>query len=191
MSDRRDNRPKSARGSAGAEPRFLIIGQVRKPHGLRGELKVAVHTDDPERFKLLDTVYISRRFDDANPKPVGLKSVRFQGETALLKLEGYDSPETAGTLRKYYLHVPLEDAIPLEEGEYYLYQLLGLDVYTVDGEHLGELTNVIETGANNVFEVKGKRGEILLPDIDDVIKAIDFDAKRMTIEPLPGLLSDK
>lgn len=190
MSNRRDNRPKSARGSARSEPRFLVIGQVRKPHGLRGELKVAVYTDEPSRFNQLDTVFLSRRADDANPKSIKLQSVRFQGETALVKFEGYDTPETAGALRKYYLQVAVEDAIPLQEGEYYLYQLLGLAVYTTEGEHIGELTDVIETGANNVFEVKGSRGEILLPDIADVIKTIDFEEKRMTIEPLPGLLGD-
>ena len=90
------------------------------------------------------------------------------------------------------IHILLQvleaDAVPLEEGEYYLYQLVGLDVFTEAGTHLGRLSEVLETGANNVFVVNGDNGQHLLPDIPDVIKAIDIEHGKMTIHPMPGLI---
>lgn len=175
-----------ARGSAdpSAEPRFLVIGRILKPHGVRGEVRVEMHTDVPERFTWLETVYVGTQ----QPRPVGVEGVRFHQSWALLKLEGYDDRETAAELRSELLQVPEEESIPLEEGEYFLYQLEGLQVFTDDGAFLGEIASVLETGANNVFIVRGPSGEILIPDIQDVVLDIDFEAKRMLIHPLKGLL---
>ncbi|MCP4423446.1 MAG: 16S rRNA processing protein RimM [Chloroflexi bacterium] len=165
-------------------PRFLIIGRVRKPHGVRGEVRVEPHTDWPERFTWLESVYVG----ETNPQPVAVESARFHKGLVLLKLAGYDGREAAGVLRGEWLQVPEEEAVPLAEGEYYLHQLYGLAVYTDEGEHLGELAQVIETGANHVFEVQGERGEILIPDTDEVVREIDFENGRMTVHLLPGLL---
>jgi 16S rRNA processing protein RimM len=179
---------KGQRGSVdeAAEPRFLVIGQVRKPHGVRGEVRVTIHTDLPQRFTWLESVYLGQ----SNPRLVAVESVRFHQDMVLLKLAGFNDRETAGILRGEWLQIPEADAIPLEEGEYYLYQLEGLDVFTDEGQLLGQLTQIIETGANNVFVVQGAVGEILLPDIDEVIKDIDFESSRMTVHLLPGLLPD-
>ena len=174
------------RGSA--EPRFLIIGRIRKPHGVRGEMKVSVLSDLPERFLWLEQVYLSRRADDPNPHVAGIESVRFHQQDALIKFAGYDGREAAGVLRQHYVFVPIEEAIPLEDGEYYTYQLMGLSVYTVSGQELGKVTDLIETGANDVFVVNGKSGELLIPDTAEVVKQIDFDAKRIMISPIDGLL---
>ena len=168
-----------------AEPSFLVIGRVQKPHGVRGEVRVMPYTELPQRFSWLETVYVG----ETEPKPVAVESVRFHGEVVLLKLAGYDSRETAGALRGEWLQVLESEAIPLEEGEYYLYQLEGLAVYSDAGEHLGELVQVMETGANNVFVVRGPSGEILLPDTEEVVREIDFGNGRMTVHLLPGLLS--
>lgn len=171
---------------ASTEPRFLIIGQVLRPHGVRGEMRVTPYTDVPERFTWLETVYLG----DENPQPVGVEAARLHQDIILLKLAGYDDRDAAESLRGVWLQVPESEGIPLAEGEYYLYQLEGLAVYTDEGEHLGEITSVIETGANNVFVVEGVRGEVLLPDIDDVILDIDFTNGRVTVHLLPGLLVD-
>lgn len=170
------------------EPRFLIIGQVRRPHGVRGEVKVAVVSDEPERFARLKTVFISQDPDDAHPQPTAVEGTRMHGRDVLLKLHGVDSPEAAAALRNAWLWVPRAEALPLAPGEYYLYQLIGLAVYTDAGIHLGELREVLETGANNVFVVVDGAREILLPDIEQVIREINFDARTMTVTPLPGLL---
>ncbi|MCP4360793.1 MAG: 16S rRNA processing protein RimM [Chloroflexi bacterium] len=166
------------------EPSFLIIGQITKPHGVRGEVRVMPHTDVPERFTWLETVYLGQK----NPVPVTVESARQHKKMILLKLAGVDGREAAEALRNEWLQLPIEEAIPLEEGEYYLFQLEGLQVVTDTGELLGELVEVIETGANHVFRITGNHGELLLPDIADVILDIDFDNGRMTVHLLPGLL---
>jgi 16S rRNA processing protein RimM len=176
------------RGSADAvEPRFLIIGRILKAHGVRGEMRVAVYTDVPERFTWLKTVYLG----ETDPEPVAVEGVRFHQELALLKLAGVDDRDTADELRGEWLQVPLDDAIPLEEGEYFLYQLMGLTVVTDEGETLGELVELLETGANLVFIVRGDKGDILLPDTKEVVQDIDFANGRMTVHLLPGLVKEK
>ena len=176
------------RGSveSSSEPHFLVIGELLKPHGVRGEMRVLPHTDLPERFTWLKQVYL----DEGKSPPVRVESARLHQNIVLLKLAGYDSREACNALRGRLLYVSEEDAVPLEEGEYFLYQLEGLAVYTDAGEHLGTLVEVLETKANNVFVVQGDRGEVLLPDIDEVVQEIDFEGKRMVVHLLPGLLSD-
>jgi len=166
------------------EPRFLVIGRIIKPHGVRGEVRVEVHTDLPERFGWLETVYLGRK----NPRPVAIEGVRYHKSWVLLKLAGIDDRIAAEGLRSQWLQVPRELGLPLADGQYYLYQLLNLEVFTEDDIHLGKVVEVMETKANNVFVVNGQFGEVLLPDIDDVIRKIDFDNKRITVRLLPGLL---
>ena len=167
------------------EPRFLVIGKVLRAHGVRGEIRVLPHTSNPERFTWLEKVYVGEH----DPKPVAIEGVRFHQELVLLKLVGYDFRDQTDALKGELLLVPREDAIPLEEGEYYLFQLLGLDVYTDEGTHLGKLVDVIETGANNVFVVRSEGNkDILLPDTKEVVTDIDFDNGRLTVHLLPGLL---
>ncbi len=177
---------KKSQGSTeeSVEPRFLIIGRVTKPHGVRGDVRVTPHTDLPERFTWLETVYVGER----DPQPVAVEGVRFHGDVILLKLAGYDGRNAADALRGQWLQVPESEALPLADGEYYLYQLEGLAVFTDEGDHLGELTQVIETGANHVFVVRDHAKEILLPDTDEVILEIDFENGRMTVHLIPGLI---
>jgi 16S rRNA processing protein RimM len=165
----------------------LVIGRITKPHGVQGEVRVAVHTDLPERFMWLEQVYVSAEEDDDAPEAVTVEGVRFNGQIILLKLAGSDNRDSADTLRGQWLQIPVAEAIPLEDGEYYLYQLIGLSVETEQGESLGTVTDLIETGANLVFVVNGSSGELLLPDIDEVVVSIDVDAKRMIVRLLPGL----
>jgi 16S rRNA processing protein RimM len=166
-----------------AEPSFLAIGRITRAHGVRGEVRVVVYTDSPERFTWLKTVYVGEK----DPRPVGVSAVRFHKEQVILKLEGYDDRDSVEALRGQLLQVPESEGIPLAEGEYYLHQLIGLNVYSDEGDHLGELVEFLETGANLVFVVRGERGEMLLPDTKEVVQAIDFDNGRMTVHLLPGL----
>jgi 16S rRNA processing protein RimM len=167
------------------EPRFLVIGKILKAHGVRGEVRVLLHTDLPERFTWLEEVYVGER----DPKPMTVEGVRFHKDLVLLKLAGVDYRDQVDAIKGELLQVPIENAIPLDEDEYFLFQLVGLDVYTEEGEHLGKLKDVIETGANNVFVVKGEgKKDILLPDTKEVITEIDFENGRLTVHLLPGLL---
>ena len=174
------------RGSAESspEPRFLVIGRIVKPHGINGEVRVDMHTDLPERYTWLEEVYLG--MDD--PRPVRVEGVRFHKGRALLKLDGYDNRQDAVKLRSTWLQVPYDEGIPLEDGEYYLYEILGFSVYTDDGNYLGDVSDVLETGANNVFVVEGSHGELLLPDTTEVIREIDLDSGRILVHLLPGLV---
>lgn len=172
-----------------AEPRFLVIGRVVRPHGVRGELRVAIHTQLPERFTWLDAVYLSRNADDAHPERLTVHSVRFHKGYALIRLGDYTSRGDAEVLRGYWLLVPEDESIPLEEDEAFHYELEGLAVYTDDDEHLGTLSEILETGANEVFVVRGERGEILLPNIEEVVIEVDLEGGRMVVHLLPGLIA--
>lgn len=165
------------------KPRHLIIGRVLKPWGTRGELKIEILTDFPERFASLRTVYVG---DDA--KPFSVERARRHGNAALLKLKGIDTPEAAAKLREQLVYVTVADAVKLPEGRVYLYQLIGLRVKTVAGEPLGEIADVLDTGANDVYVVRDGAREILLPAIPQVIKEIALERGEMIVQLLEGLI---
>lgn len=170
-----------------SQPRFLVIGQIVRPHGVRGEVRADIHTDLPERFTWLKEIFLATDEDGADATTWAIEALRFHQGQVLLKLASIGDRDEAETLRGQWLLIPEDEAIPLEEGEYFLYQLVGLAVYTDENELLGELAEVLETGANNVFVVRGAGREWLLPDTDEVILEIDFDRGRMTVHLLPGL----
>ncbi len=142
-------------------------------------------TDLPERFGWLDVVYVG----ESPPIPVAVESARLHKGFVLVKLAGCDNRDEAQKLRGKLLQIPEDQAIPLEEDEYFLHELLGLSVVAEDGSELGSIVEVIETGANNVFAVKGSSGEILIPDTEEVVVDIDFEQNRMIVHLLPGLLN--
>ncbi len=187
----RQSSSEEQRGSGATEvpePRFLAVGQVAGAHGVRGEIKVSILTQEPERFGRLSRVWLGR--DDQQPVPWTLEGYRLHHGRALLKLKGCDNRNIAESLRTLLVLVPLEEAIPLEEDEYYEHQIVGLAVWTSSGEWLGEIEEILYTGANEVYIVRGHepgRKEILIPAIEDVVLEIDLAAGRMTIEPLEGL----
>jgi 16S rRNA processing protein RimM len=167
------------------EPRFLVIGQIGKPHGVHGEMRVVPYTDLPERFTWLEEVYVGQD----RPILVPIEHVRFHKNWVLLKLAGTDDRDAAALFNGQLLLVDESQAIPLEEGEYYLYQLEGLSVISDQGLDLGIIVEVMETGANNVFVVRGEDGQLLIPDTKEIVLDIDFDNARMTVHIIPGLLS--
>ena len=164
-------------------PRYLIIGRVLKPWGYRGEVKVAILSDFPERFASLRTVYLG---DDA--KSFSVECARLHGNAALLKLAGIDSSEAAAKLREQLVQVAIEDAVKLPEGKVYLYRLIGLRVRATDGQPLGEITDILDTGANDVYVVHDGTREILLPAIPDVVKEINLEGGEMVVELIEGLV---
>ena len=164
------------------EPHYLAIGHVVRPFGLRGELRVQLLTEYPERLVRLRTVYLGPEVE-----PWTVEGVRLHQEAALFKLVGCDDRTSADTLRGALVQITLEDAVPLEEDEYYEHQIVGITVMEEDGTLLGKVTEIINTGANDVFVVVGPDGELLLPAIESVILEIDLDADRMVVHVLEGL----
>lgn len=159
----------------------LIVGRVLTSHGIRGEMSVEPLTDDPTRFKKLKRVLLRGR-----EYPVA--SVRVRPNEVLLRLEGISTPEEAKRFRGEYLHIEPEDAVQLPEGAYYHFQLIGLRVQTTGGDPLGELSEVIALESNDVYVVRGERGEVLVPATNDVVREIDLPGQMMTVEPVAGLL---
>jgi 16S rRNA processing protein RimM len=167
------------------EPRFVAIGQIVRPHGVHGEVAVEVWTDFPERFTPTSTVYLG---DAVTAQPRRVSSVRWHKERVLLAFHGCTDRTCADTLRGLLVQIPVEDAMPLPEGEYYPYQLVGLSATTVDGEDLGRIVDVLFTKANEIYVVKGPRGEIWLPAVADVVERVDLAARRVVVRLLPGLI---
>ena len=173
----------SSPGSSTDEPLYLAVGKLRRPHGVRGEMLMEVLTDFPERLRPGLTVYVGPRH-----LALRLRSVRPHGQALLVAFEGYDDRDRAGLLRNMLVTVPASETPPLPEGEFYYHQILGLRVVTDEGEPLGTVTEIMETGANDVFVVTSPEGgEILLPDTKEVVLAIDLENGTMTVHLLPGL----
>lgn len=174
------------------QPHYLLLGEILRPHGIRGELRMRILTDHPERLlNELDEVYLGNSPKNKEAKLYTLKSARFHKDYLLITLEEVKSRNDAELLRGQKVMIDLDRAIPLEDGEYYLYQLIGITVQTVDGLELGEIKEVIETGANDVYIVKGREfGELLLPAHSETIVNINFDEKRITMQLPDGLLSE-
>jgi 16S rRNA processing protein RimM len=168
-----------------------MLGQILRPHGVRGELRVNVMTAYPERIGPEMMVFLGP--DPENPATAtGYKvvHVRTHQQYLILQLEGITDRDAADRLREHYVMVELDQAVPLAEDEFYLYQAIGLEVVTDEGETLGRVVEILETGANDVYLVQGPRGEILLPSIDECILDVDIEAGKMTVHLLDGLLGD-
>ena len=168
-----------------AEPLFIAIGRITRPHGLRGELSVEVLTDFPERFDTIEAVYLG---DSQRADAWAVTAARWHKDRVLLTLRGCEDRTTAEKLRGLMVQIPIEEAMTLSEDEYYPHELVGLDVVTAEGEDLGRISEVIFTKANEVYVVTGPRGQILLPAIADVIEHIDLDSGQMTVRLMEGLV---
>jgi 16S rRNA processing protein RimM len=171
------------------EPRYLAVGRVLRPHGVRGELRVKVVTDYPERLGQRTSFYLAHPNSPEAVRCYPVEKLRLHKEALLLKLVGCDSRNAAEELRGMLVQIPIEEAVPLEEGEYYHFQLIGVRVETECGEMLGQVVEILETGANDVYIVRGPRGEVLLPAVGEVVLKLDLKLKRMMVRLLPGMLT--
>jgi 16S rRNA processing protein RimM len=168
------------------EPRFLAVARVIKPWGVRGDLKLEVLTDFPDRLNRLTRVYIG-------PKtvPYTVTHFRWHSGELLLRLTDVRDRNAAEPLRDQLVQIARQDAVELSPGEFYEHEIIGLKVVTQDGEPLGQVVEVLTTGANDVYVVQGPRGEVLLPARVEVVRTIDLDAGTMTVTLLPGLVEDE
>ncbi len=171
-------------------PHYLIVGEILRPHGVRGELRVRLLTDFPERLAELKTLYVGTDPMQPTATPYPVQAVRLHQEGyALLLLKGVRDRNQAELLRERYVMVRVEDAVPLDEDEYYAYQLIGLTVVTPQGRALGTVREIMETGANDVLVVDSEvYGELLLPAHGETLVDIDFERGVLTFAPPDGLL---
>lgn len=173
-------------------PSYLVLGEVLRPHGIRGELRIRLLTDYPERIAKLKTVYLADKPEPETVVPYEVQGMRMNGDYGLLRLKGITTREEADRLRALYLLVDLPNAVPLEEGEFYLYQLIGMKVETVEGEAIGTLVEVLETRANDVYIVDSPNyGEVLIPVTPETIVKTDVEAGKVIVSLPEGLLQTK
>lgn len=166
------------------EQRFQV-GVITSTHGVRGEVKVFPTTDDAARFKKLKQVILDTGKEDIELEIAGVK---FFKNMVILKFKGIDDMDTANKYRQKSLYVTRENAVKLRKNEYFIADLIGLKVTSDEGEELGEIEDVLQTGANDVYIVKSESGEeILFPAIKECIKEVDIEAGTMLVHVLPGL----
>lgn len=171
-------------GSPKGESIYLAIGYLRRPHGVSGEIIMDLHTDFPERIKSGRKIYIGEKHESAT-----IGTVREHGNGLLVKIRGYDSPEDIGRFRNQWVYVKAKEVPPLPEGQFYKHELVDLDVFEDNGNPLGKLVEILETGANDVYIVRDEAGrEILLPAIPSVILNLDMEARRITVHLIEGLV---
>lgn len=152
------------------EPVFLMIGLLRRSHGLQGDVIMDVYTDFPERLVPGKTLLVGE-----NHRPLVIRSIRSKNKELIIGFEGYADPESTIDLRNQNVYLSSAEIPTLPEGEYYHHQLIGLRVVNEDGEEVGILDDILETRANDVYIVKGPNGEEhLIPAVDEFILEIDL-----------------
>lgn len=185
--------------------KFFQVGIITSAHGVRGEVKVYPTTDDVRRFKRLKEVIVRTPAEmqdgenaenlpvlqESGEKILEIEGVKFFKQFAILKFRGIDRMEDAEKYRKCSLLVPRSNAVRLSRDEYFIADLMGLRVRTEDGTEIGRLTDVIETGANDVYVIKLDNGkELLLPAIRQCILQVDVEGRFIRVHILEGLMDE-
>jgi 16S rRNA processing protein RimM len=168
---------------------YLIIGKFLRPFGVLGEIRVLPITDRAERFLDLDFIYIKKR--NTGFSKLKVEAARLISAYAQLKLHGYNSRDDVEPLRGMFLYIDREHAVEIDEGSYYYYDIIGCSVFTQEGENLGRVFDVQNSGSNDVYFVRSADSgsdEILIPAVGDVIKEIDIDRKKIVINMIEGLV---
>lgn len=165
---------------------LLEIGQIVNTYGIKGFLKVVPLTDDMTRFEKLEAIYIEK---NKKLETKIIEQVKYHKNLVLLKLKDIDDIDQAIVYKNCYLKIDRKDAVELPEDSYFIIDLIGVQVYTQEGELLGSITDVFPTGSNDVYVIKDDLGrQILLPAIGEVIKQVDIPNKEMIVKLMDGLI---
>lgn len=157
-------------------PGYVAVGRIGAPWGVRGDVKVLPLTDFPERFRPGAPLWVRGRRHE-------VQRSRWSRGLVYLGLSDIDSRNAAGELRGALLEVPEGDLTPLPEGQYYRFQIIGLEVCTPEGSSLGRVAEILSTGSNDVYVVRGGPRELLIPAIEDVVREVDLEGGRLVVEP--------
>jgi 16S rRNA processing protein RimM len=164
---------------------FLSIGQIINTHGIKGQVKVYPLTDDVKRFKELKNVYIEKNNAITEHK---VESTIISNGFAILKIDGINDLTSAEAYKNCYLKINRDDAVKLPKGSYFISDIIGLEVKTVEDDTLGVIKDVFQTGSNDVYVVDYNGKELLIPAIKDVVKSIDIQNGTVTVKLLEGMI---
>ena len=165
---------------------LLQVGVITQTHGVRGEVKVFPTTDDAARFKKLKHVMLDTGKETL---PLEIESVKFFKQFVILKFKGFDNINDIERYKRCPLLIERENAVPLEEGEYFIADMIGMKVITDEGKNFGILKDVMETGANDVYMIEHpSEGEVLVPAIKECILDVDIENRQMKIHVMNGLI---
>jgi 16S rRNA processing protein RimM len=167
-------------------PDFIVIGQIRRPHGVRGAVSVAIMTDNPDRFNLLKQVWFNRG-DDLR-MPFTLTRVQKMPGAVVLTVAEITDRDAADGWRQAWVEIPGDEILPLEEGKHYLFEIIGLQVVTDEDVALGEVVDILRNPAHDVYVVRGEEREYLIPAVPEFIRQIDSESGIMIIHVVDGLL---
>lgn len=163
-----------------------MVGRVRAPHGLRGEISVQDLTDFPHRFSPNSILYVEN--PGVDPLPLRVEKSRHHGQFWILKLEGIENRNAADALRRRELLIPQHALQALPQNHYYLFHLVGCEVLDLSEQLLGTVTGVLETGGGALLEVLGPKGETLIPLVEGIVVAMDIASRRIRVNPPAGLV---
>lgn len=164
----------------------LKVGAVTSVHGIKGEVKVFPTTDDSRRFKKLKQVYLDT---GKEMLPLEIEGVKFFKQMVILKFKGYENPDDVMKFRQKELWIDRKDAVRLSKDEYFIADLIDMEVCDEEGKLIGTLKDVISTGANDVYAVETPEGkEVLFPAIRQCVLDVDTEARKMTVHVMEGLL---
>jgi len=173
------------------ETEYIKVGKIVNTFGIKGEVKIYLYTDFPEQRFYKGNQLLLGKEGNSEKKRITIETAKPYKNVYLVKFEEWNNINEVEKLRDYYLWITKEQQNDLEEGEYYFYQIIGCEVLSTNGEKLGSVTDILTPGANHVWVVKSLNGkkEILIPYIDDVVKDVDVENRKITIEVMEGLLS--
>ncbi|QUH27404.1 ribosome maturation factor RimM [Vallitalea guaymasensis] len=167
---------------------YFNIGKIVNTHGIRGEVKVIPLTDEPKRFELLEYVYID---NNRKIEKYTIDGIKYFKNMIIIKFEELKDMTSAEKLKQSIIKIPRELALPLEDDEYYVQDLIGIDVSTDAGKNLGTIKDIIFTGSNDVYVIEtDDKKEILIPAIKQCIKQVDMNNKTMVVSLLEGLIDE-
>ncbi|HBI91669.1 MAG TPA: 16S rRNA processing protein RimM [Terrisporobacter glycolicus] len=161
------------------------IGQIVNTQGLKGEVRVYPYVDDINRFDDLESFYLDKNFE----KEYEVEKVRYKGNMVIMKIKGIDSVELAEKVKTKNLYISRDNSVDLDEDEFFIADLIGLEVFTVGGDKVGILKDILQYSANDVYVVKGDNDkEYLIPSTLKFVPEINIEEKKMIIDPIKGML---
>lgn len=161
------------------------VGQIVNTQGLKGEVRVYPFTDEIDRFDELEEFYLGKDLNTTWE----VERVRYKGNMVIMKIKGIDTVEMAEKLKNKFMYVSRENSRELDEDEYFISDMIGIDVYTVEGKRVGTLKDVLQYSANDVYVIKGlENQEYMIPAMMKFVPTIDIDERKMIIDPIKGMI---